>query len=228
MPDIVSTEVCQDRDVNPALFLFSYCLIISLNLTAEEFPFDLLAMRIRHPTEERTGRERFNLSSRHDFLFLHRYAYGVSASSYGFALTHPVKLTEHLRHGLGGFTIDLTDEGGSRSCNENIRFFFSIIPIELGYILSSDHEDDSVGTACVQDLIHSRKEDGRHLIQKHAALDLSGVIDPLEHPGGIQGDTGTVDNLPIRIIADTENLRILRVIDIQIEVITREDPVEVS
>ena len=54
------------------------------------------------------------------------------------------------------------------------------------------------------------------------------MIDPLEHPGGIQSDAGTVDDLPVRIIADTEYLRILRIIDVQIEVVSCEDPVEVS
>ena len=54
------------------------------------------------------------------------------------------------------------------------------------------------------------------------------MVHPLEHPGGIQSDTGTVDDLPIRVVAYAEDLRMLGIIDIQIEVITRQNPVQIA
>jgi hypothetical protein len=54
------------------------------------------------------------------------------------------------------------------------------------------------------------------------------VIHPLEHSRGIEGNTGTIDDFSVGIIADTEYLRILRIIDVKIEVITCEYPIEIS
>ena len=77
-------------------------------------------MCIGHPSEERTRRERLDLSYRHDLLLLHRYAHGVRASSDRFALTHPVLLSERVGHGLGCLAGDLTGKGRSRRVYEHI------------------------------------------------------------------------------------------------------------
>ena len=53
------------------------------------------------------------------------------------------------------------------------------------------------------------------------------MVDLLEHPRCVESDTGAVDHLSVRIVSDTEHLRMFRVIDGEIEVITRHDPIQI-
>ena len=52
------------------------------------------------------------------------------------------------------------------------------------------------------------------------------MIDELEHPGCEQGQSRSVDGLPVWVITNAQNLRMLRVIDIKSEVVTCQHPVE--
>ena len=51
------------------------------------------------------------------------------------------------------------------------------------------------------------------------------MVDKLEHTRCEQSQRSTVDSLPVRIITYAKNLRTLRIIDVQGEVVTRQDPV---
>ena len=52
------------------------------------------------------------------------------------------------------------------------------------------------------------------------------MIDKLEHAGGKERQSRSVDGLPVRIITHTKDLRMLWIVDIESEVISRQHPVE--
>ena len=52
------------------------------------------------------------------------------------------------------------------------------------------------------------------------------MVDKLEHAGSKQGQCSTVDGLSVRVVSHTEYLRMLRIIDIQREVVTSQHPVK--
>lgn len=92
-------------------------------------------------------------------------------------------------------------------------------------ILEAQQHGDLVASGRGDQVVESLEVDCRQLVDDDARFELAFLIYELDNPGIIQSQSRSVNVLPVGIVPHAEYLGIVRVIDVEREVIARHDPI---
>lgn len=185
------------------------------NLGMENFLVNLLAEVVRHRTDKGTLREVGNLGCRNERIKL-----GIDRRRYVLTVDgNGLPLLEHLAEALGKrlcrFSHHLAAENVAYRILDDLGLFFTIVPVKLTEILKAQQDSHLVASGGGYQVIQPAEVDGGKLVDDDRTLQLTLLVDELDDAGIVQPQGCGIDVLAVRVVAHTENLGFLRIVDIQ-------------
>ena len=108
----------------------------------------------------------------------------------------------------------------------HFRLLFTIVPVELGEILKSQADRHLVGTRRCNQVVESPEINGGQLVYDDRTFELSFLVDQLHDAGVVEAECRRIDVLPVGIVAHTQDFRLLRIVDVQREIIACHHPIK--
>ena len=130
-----------------------------------------------------------------------------------------VFLAEGFTKIYSGIAFDCTSEDVANGVEDDVGLIFVVVAYELGFVLSSYYNGNSVLAAGVDKIVKSLEIDGWEFVDKNAAFLFPRNVDEFEELGCEQRKCGAVYALAFGIIAYADDFRLLGVVDVEGEVI---------
>ena len=181
----------------------------------KDFLLDALVEVVGHRAHEHALRQRGNLARGYQALHLRVDGGGLVLPVDGDALPLLQDFAETLGKRFGGLTNDLTRKDVSHRVHHDRRFFVPIIAFQLRKVLKAEADRHLVASGSGDKIIQSLEVNRRQLVDDYRRLQLALLVNELDNSGIVQTQRRAVDVLTVGIIADAENLRLIRVVNIQ-------------
>lgn len=135
-------------------------------------------------------------------------------------------LPEPFREVLGRFPQHLPGKDIADGILDDARLLFTVVTYQLTEILRAQTDGHLVAAGRGYQGVEPFEIYRRNLVHQDGALKLSLTVHHLDDTGVVQPQGRRIDVLPVRVVAYAQYLWLIRVIDIQREVVPAHDPVE--
>ena len=135
-------------------------------------------------------------------------------------------LPEAFREVLGRFPQHLPGKDIADGILDDARLLFTVVAYQLAEILRAQADGHLVAAGRGYQGVEPFEIYRRNLVHQDGALKLSLTVHHLDDTGVVQPQGRRIDVLPVRVVAYAQYLWLIRVIDIQREVVPAHDPVE--
>ena len=220
------SKVRDDGNRLVSLFLTLDLLGIHHNLAMENLLFDTLVVVVGDGSHEHALRERGNLACRDKALHLRVDGGGLVLAVDGDALPPLENLAETLGKGLGGLTHDLPGKDVADGVHHHSGFLVAVVALELGKVLKAQQGGNLVAPGGGNQVVQPLEVNRGQLVDDDGGLEPALLVHELDDARVVQPQRRPVDILAVGIVADTENLRLVGVVDVERELTVGHDPVE--
>ena len=132
---------------------------------------------------------------------------------------HALPFLQHLSETLGKdfrrFTDYLTAEHVAHSILDYPAFLVPVVTGKLAVILKAQQNRYLVASCRSNQIVKSTKINRWQLVYNHRTFKLTFLVYQLHDTGIIQSQCCRVDILAVRIVADNQDFRLFRVVDVQ-------------
>ena len=219
-------KVGDDGNRLVSLFLTLDLLGIDHNLAMENLLFDALVVVVGDGSHEHALRERGNLARRDKALHLRVNGGGLVLAVNGDALPPLENLAETLGKGLGGLAHDLTGKDVADGVHDHGGLLVAVVTLELGKVLKTQQGGNLVASGGGNQVVQPLEVNRGQLVDDDGGLQPALPVDELYDARVVQPQRRPVDILAVGIVADTENLRLVGIVDVERELTVGHDPVE--
>ena len=170
--------------------------------------------------------ERGDLALRNQAVHLRGDGGRFVASGDAHALPFLKHLAKPLRERLCRFADHLTGENVSDSIHHHGSLLVSIVTLQLGEVLKAQAYRHLVASCGGNQIIKSFEVYGRQLVYQHRTFQHSFLIDELDDTRIVQPQCCSVNVLSVGIVPHTKDFRLFGVIDVECEIISHHNPIE--
>ena len=209
-----------------SLFLTLHFFGIDHNLAMENLLFDTLVVVVGDGSHEHALRERGNLARRNQALHLRIDGSGLVLAVDGDALPPLENLSETLGKGLGGLAHDLTGKDVADGIHDHGGLLVAVVTLELGKVLKTQQGGNLVASGGGNQVVQTLEVNRGQLVYDNGGLEPALLVHELDDARVVQPQRSPVDILAVGIVADTENLRLVGIVDVERELTVGHDPVE--
>ena len=219
-------KVRDDGNRLVSLFLTLDLLGIDYNLAMENLLLDALAEIVGNRPHEHALRERGNLARRDKALHLRVDGGGLVLAVDGDALPLLQDFSETFGQGLGGLADDLPGEDVADGVHHHGGFLVAVVALELGKVLKAQQGGNLVAPGGGNQVVQPLEVNRGQLVDDDGGLEPALLVHELDDARVVQPQCRPVDVLAVGIVADTENLRLVGIVDVERELAVGHDPVE--
>lgn len=219
-------KVRDDGNRLVSLFLTLDLLGIHHNLAMENLLLDALAEVVGDRPDEHALRERGNLARRDKALHLRIDGSGLVLTVDGDALPPLQDFTETFGQGLGGLAHNLTGKDVADGVHDHGGLLVAVVTLELREVLKAQQGGNLVAPGGGNQVVQSLEVNRGQLVDDNGGFEPALLVDELDDARVVQSQRRPVDVLAVGIVADTENLRLVGVVDVECELTVGHDPVE--
>ena len=219
-------KVRDDGNRLVSLFLTLHLIGIDHNLAMENLLLNALAEVVGDRSHEHALRERGNLACRDKALHLRIDGSGLVLTVDGDALPPLENLAETLGKGLGGLAHDLTGKDVADGVHDHGGLLVAVVTLELGKVLKTQQGGNLVASGGGNQVVQPLEVNRGQLVDDDGGLQPALPVDELDDARVVQPQCRSVDILAVGIVADTENLRLVGVVDVECKLTVGHDPVE--
>ena len=196
------------------------------NLGVKNLLLDLLAEVIRNGSGEHALREVADFGGRNERIELRTVRGGLLFGRDGEGFAALDVLAEALGEDAGRIAHDLTAEDVADRILDDFGLLLSVVAFELRKILETQTHGDLVRAGRSNQVVQATEINGGKLVDDDGRLEFALLVDETHDAGVVQPQGGSVDALPVGVVADAEDLRLGGIVDVEREVFAAHDPVQ--
>ena len=144
----------------------------------------------------------------------------------GDALPPLENLAETLGKGLGGLAHDLAGKDVADGVHDHGGLLVAVVTLELGEVLKTQQGGNLVASGGGNQVVQPLEVNRGQLVDDDGGFEPALPVDELDDARIVQPQRRPVDILTVGIVADTENFRLVGVVDVECELTVGHDPVE--
>ena len=181
----------------------------------KDFLLDALVEVVRHRAHEYALCERGNLARGYQALHLRVDGGGLVLTVDSDALPLLQDFAETLGERLGGLAHHLPRENVAHRIHHHGGFFVPIIALELREVLKAEADRHLVASGGGDEIVQPLEVNRGQLVNNHRRLQLALLVDELDNSRIVQTQRRAVDVLAVGIVADTEDFRLIGIVDVK-------------
>ena len=208
-------EVCDDGNWLIAFHLCIHLGRIHHNLSMENLLLNTLVEVVGYRADKHSLRQSRNLAGRDKAIHLRVDGSGNVLSVYGNRLAFLEHLAETLTKLLGGLTDNLPTEDVADGVHYHLCLLVAIVTDKLGKVLKAEAYRHLVASGGCNEVVESLEIDGGQLVNDDRRLQLTLLVNQFHDTAVIQTECCTVDVLTVGIVTDTQDFRLVGVVDVK-------------